>query len=66
MTRRRLKQLSLALGSEKIVQLAKGKRRELVEALAELLLSAARKGNGEEGERTRTQRSEHDDLEDNG
>ena len=64
MARKRLKQLNLALGSEKIVQLAEGERRELVEALAELLLSVARKG--EEDERPQSQRRENDDLEDNG
>lgn len=64
MARKQLKQLNLALGSEKVVQLAKGQRRELVEALAELLLSAARKG--EKSERRQSQRRENDDLEDNG
>ena len=64
MARKRVKQLSLAYQGEKIACLARGKRRELVDALAELLLNAARRGNEAEREERIDQGRPDDEHED--
>jgi hypothetical protein len=63
MARRRLKQLSLASGGEQIVRLGTGERRELIGALADLLLSAARRDAGVKREESNNQRRRDDDHE---
>jgi hypothetical protein len=49
MRRRRARQLQLGLEARPAQRVPKDKERELVEALAEMLLAAAREESGDEG-----------------
>lgn len=58
MPRKATRQLQLSLGQEAAPRLPKKKEREVLEALAELLLAAAQQGRGDEG-RDDDEREDH-------